>query len=329
MSSAVCRLAGLLVVAGLRLAANGQETGQETRKADPPAAQVSANIEQVPRVPGVSTLWRGFNAGLTFSQVHDSSAGWYNVATPAVSYTISRHYTADASVSIYPYRLVQSQAPSTPPAKQLVTELGDVGDTFIGLHGSFYPGKLRNTTTASFTLPTGNRSDELGVGRVTFDLSNHMERYFKQTGFLLDLGGGDSSGLFNPLVAKEENSLGALVHFQAGVVVYLPYSSHIQSLAYEQLPIGGQKVYTTVSPPGAPVLTVLSSNGASEDNGITTSVGIPLTDNFTLSGYYNRSLRQHLDTVSTGITYVLRGTPRRKSLSLIDRALREAAGANN
>jgi hypothetical protein len=325
LSSAVCRLAWLLLVAGSCLAADGQVAPQ----ADSSATQASTHIEQVPRVPGVSTLWRGFNAGLTFSQVHDSSAGWYNVATPAGSYTISRHYSADASVSIYPYRRVQNQDPGAPPDKRLVTEMGEVGDTFIGLHGSFYPGKLRNTTTVSFTLPSGNRSDGLGVGRVTFDLSDHMERYFKQTGFLLDLGGGDSSGLFNPLVTKEENSLGALVHFQAGVVVYLPGSSHIQSVAYEQLPIGGQKVYTTVSPPGAPILTVLSSNGASEDNGITTSVGIPLMDNFTLSGYYNRSLRQHLDTVSTGITYVLHGTPRRKSLSLIDKALREAAGANN
>jgi len=42
-----------------------------------------------------------------------------------------------------------------------------------------------------------------------------------------------------------------------------------------------------------------------------------------LSGYYNRSLRQRLDTVSIGVTYVLRGTPK-KRLSMIDRALREA-----
>jgi hypothetical protein len=64
-----------------------------------------------------------------------------------------------------------------------------------------------------------------------------------------------------------------------------------------------------------------------EDNGFTTFVGIPLTDYITLSGYYNRSLRQHLDTVSFGMTYVIRGTSR-KRLSMIDKALREAEGAN-
>jgi hypothetical protein len=66
----------------------------------------------------------------------------------------------------------------------------------------------------------------------------------------------------------------------------------------------------------------------SEDNGFTTSIAIPLTDHLTLSGYYNRSLREHLDTVSTGITSVLRGTARHRRLSLIDRALREAEGAD-
>ena len=325
MSSGANRLARFLLVAGVSLSA----AAQGTIKAESPSSQQAAVVEQVPRVPGVGTLLRGLNAGLTFSQVHDSSAGWYNVITPAVSYTFSHRYSTDASVSIYPYRLVQDQNPATPPAQRLVVHHGDVGDTLIGIHARFNPSALPNTTTVSFTLPTGDRSDGLGTGRVTFDLSNHMEHYVKQTGFLLDLGGGDSSGLFNRLVTREENSLGLLAHFQTGIVIYLPGSSHIQSLAYEQLPIGHQKLYATVSPPGVPNAPLISGNGVNEDNGFTTSMGIPLTDNITLSGYYNRSLRQHIDTASASITFVLRGTPRKKRLSLIDRALREAAGVNN
>ena len=65
---------------------------------------------------------------------------------------------------------------------------------------------------------------------------------------------------------------------------------------------------------------------ASEDNGFTTFVGIPLARHVNLSGYYNHSLRQHLDTVSVGVTFILRG-PSKKRLSMIDRALREAEGA--
>jgi hypothetical protein len=79
------------------------------------------------------------------------------------------------------------------------------------------------------------------------------------------------------------------------------------------------------NPPPAP--TPVATSGAIEDNGFTTIVGVPLNDHLMLSGYYNRSLRQDLDTVSFGMTYVIRGRKRR-SLSMIDRAIREAEGAN-
>jgi hypothetical protein len=47
----------------------------------------------------------------------------------------------------------------------------------------------------------------------------------------------------------------------------------------------------------------------------------------TLSGYYNRSLRLHLDTVGMAVTFVFRGTPIHRGMSMIDRAIREAEGA--
>jgi hypothetical protein len=65
----------------------------------------------------------------------------------------------------------------------------------------------------------------------------------------------------------------------------------------------------------------------SEDNGFTVFMGLPFTRNVILNGYYNRSLRQHVDTVSLGMTYVLRGRPKNR-LSMIDRALREAEAAS-
>ncbi len=218
--------------------------------------------------------------------------------------------------------------PPANPSSQLAVDVGDVSDTLIGFHATFNPLFLRNTATASFNLPSGDRSSGLGTGRVTFDFSDHMEHYVKETGFILDLGAGDSSGLFNRQLNKENDSLGALVHFQAGMVFYFLGSDHVQFLAYEQLPFGSQTLYTTVSPPGAPLEQVVTGSGVGEDNGLTTSLGIPLTGHLTLGGYYNRSLRQHLDTAAFGVTYVLRGTPRRKRLSLIDKALREAAAAD-
>jgi len=324
------RLARLFLIIGVCLHAGAQEPAQARLTAQPASSperalsDESAHAEKVPRVPGVSTIWRGLNAGVTFSGVHDSSIGWYNIVTPAVSYTISHHYSADASLSIYPYRLAQNLHRTAANDQRLVVDMGDTGDTLIGLHAGYNPHRVWNTTTASFTLPTGNRLAGLGTGKVTFDFSDHLERYFKQTGFLVDIGAGDSSGLVNNLVTKDYNSLGPLAHFQAGTVVWLPGQTYLQSVVYEQFPFGSQKIYTTVSSPDSTKYTVISGNSASEDNGFTISMGIPLASHLSLSGYYNRSLRRNLDTVSIGVTYVLRDSSWKKRLSLIDRALREA-----
>jgi hypothetical protein len=297
-------------------------------------AHTSETRAKVPRVSGVSTLFDGFNAGVTYSAVHNSGGGWYTVATPAVSYTFSRHYSADASASIYFNRLVENTNPATLTAHPLVTDGLDAGDTLIGFHGFFEPGSLQDTITASLTAPTGNRARGLGTGRVTYDFSNHTERYYKKVGFLVDLGGGDSSALFNDQVMRDYNSLGGLAHFQAGAVFWLPGRTYIESVAYEQLPLGSQKIYRSVqrgedvrANEDGPPIPPITISSASEDNGLTTFVGIPLTDKITLSGYYNRSLRHHLDTVSFGVTYVLRSTSR-KRLSMIDRAIREAERGN-
>jgi hypothetical protein len=309
--------------------ARSQVTATAARPSVAGAQPQTGNVEEVPQVPGVSSLLRGFNAGLTVAGVHDSSAGWYSVATPAISYNIARHYSVDASVSIYPYRKVQSED-NFPPfpymGDNLVVRLGEVGDTPIGVHASFRRDQFYNTSTASFTIPTGNRTDGLSTGRVTFDASDHMEGYVKQAGFLIDVGGGDSSALFNRLVTREDYSLGPLVHFQAGPVFYLFGGSRLQSVAYEQLPLGDQKLFTIVSSPHGPSTTEVTGSGVSEDNGVTTAFSIPLSDHLTASGYYNRSLREHLDTVSGSLTYVLRGSPRSWKMSMIDKALREAAG---
>lgn len=294
----------------------------------------SEELGNVPRVPGVSTLFRGFNAGVSFFGVHNSAIGWFEVASPAVNYTFSPRFSADASTPIYVHRYVEGQIVPPQTSAPLVLDQDDAGDTLLGFHANFNPDKFIYTATASMTAPTGNRAVGFGAGKATFDVDNHLQRYAGQAAFLLDLGIGDSSTLINNLVTKNYTSVGKLAHFQTGAMVWIFRRYSLQSVAYEELPFGSQTVYTVVNPPrgaappgpeGSPS-NVITSSGASEDNGFTTSAGIPLTSHLTLSGYYNRSLRQHQDTVSVGMTYVLRGTSIGKNLSEIDRALREAAG---
>jgi hypothetical protein len=320
LSSANQNLACVVLVLCALHPAQAQVASQANSTAQPDSAQ----LEQVPRVPGVSTLWRGFNAGVTFSAVHDSTIGWYNVVTPAVSYTFSPHFSADVSASIYPYRLVEVDQATTPPTVTLVESLGEAGDTLIGLHAAFQTGLLRSTTTAYVTAPSGDQSAGLGAGKATYDFSDRVERYVGKAALLLDIGVGDSSSLFNNLVTRDYNSVGTLAHFQEGVAVWLPGRSYIQSVAYEQVPFGSQTIFAAQPHPGAPPPPPVTTSSIAKDNGVTTYLGIPLTTHLELSGYYNRSLPEHDDTVSFGVTYVLRGTLKGSKESMIDRALREA-----
>ena len=292
-----------------------------------PAVSSAKNLRQLPRVPGISSRVSELNAGITVVAVHDSYIGWYSLVTPAVSYTFSPHYSADATVSIYPYRLTLDPNASSSSTQQLVPTHGDLGDTLVSFRARFDSSSLQHVATASMTVPTGNRANGLGTGRVTFDFDEHIEHYRMNLGTILDIGLGDSSGLFNQAVAKDYSSVGPLAHFQTGFVYWLPGHSYIQSVAYEQLPLGDQKLYTTYSFPGRRDVTGVSGRNITEDNGFTTSVGIPLSSHVMLSSYYNRSLRLHLDTVSLGLTFVLRELPGKHKLSMADKAILEAEGA--
>jgi len=311
------RIAGLFFLFAAFLCANAQGDA----KPDPALSAERPLIAPNSHSFSDFRLRTGFDASMTLTGVHDSSIGWYNVLTPTVSYIFTPRFSADAGFSVYPYRLAQNQNQNPPPGQTLIATHGSVSDLSIGFHATTYPRNFQNTTTLSMTAPTGNRADGLGVGRATFDFSNYMQRYVKRGGLLLETGVGDSAGLFNRLVPDQDTSLGPLAHFQTGFFVWGKGRSYLQTVAYEQLPIGDQKLYTTLTRPGFPNQTVVSGRKVGEDNGLTTSIGIPLSSHLTMTTVYNRSLRLHLDTFSTGITFSFRG---RSTLSRIDEALREA-----
>jgi hypothetical protein len=335
-----------LIQSSFLLASYVSAHAQVTAAAGIAPGRIPEKVQIVPRVPGLSSFLDGLNAGVTYSGIHSSSVGWYTATTPAINYTFSRRFSADASTSIYFNRPVQNTDPATAKTHPLVDSGVNPGDTLIGFHAFFEPGSLQNTITASLTAPTGDRATGFGAGQVTYDFGNHLERYFNRLGFVLDLGVGNSSGLVNDLVVKDYSSVGGLAHFETGLVYWFPRRIYVEVDAYEQLPLGSQTVYQTVPrhgegrpadedpgeggsgdpPPSDPPPVATTVTTASEDNGFTTFVGIPLTRHVNLSGYYNHSLRQHLDTVSFGVTFILRG-PSKKRLSMIDRALREAEGA--
>jgi len=277
----------------------------------PPESQTSTSqptppdARDVPDVPGLSDSLHGWNAGATISGVHDSVTGWATLFTPAIGYSFNDIFSIDATIPIYMYRLAESRSTHPKPNAQLVNQRGEPGDIVLGLHAQFIPRRFQYQLTGLVTAPTGDKAYGLTTGRVTFDISNYFERTFGRLTPNLEIGGGDSSTLVNRLVTKNYTSLGPLAHFQLGLGIDLFRGVSFESEAYEQLPIGDQKIY---GPSRNGKATVVTGHNVTEDNGFTNSLDVPLGGHFTLSAYYSRSLRLHTDTTAIGLSYVLRST---------------------
>ncbi len=276
-------------------------TGQTVRPAPPLDSPIDA--QDVPEVPGLSAPLRGWNAGITFSGVHESSTGWATLATPSTGYSFNEVFSVDATIPIYFYRLAESRSARPKPDAQLVNQRGEPGDIVFGLHAQFIPRLFQYQLTGAFTAPTGDEAYGLTTGRVTFDINNHFERTFGRFTPNIELGGGDSTTLVNRILTKNYTSLGPLAHFQAGVGIEFMHGISFESDAYEQLPIGDQKIYGP-SRHGKAIGVV--GHNVTEDNGFINALDIPLDGHITFSGYYGRSLRLYEDTAAIGVTYVLR-----------------------
>jgi len=291
----------------LALPASAQRTLDKPLETSESASQSTpSETKDLPQVPGLTSTLHGWNAGLTISGVHDSVTGWATLATPAIGYSFNDIFSIDASIPIYFYRLAESRSTHPKPTQQLVNQRGEPGDIVFGLHAQFIPRLFQYELTGAFTAPSGDEAYGLTTGRVTFDVNNHFERTFGRLTPNLELGAGDSSTLVNRIVTKNYTSLGPLAHFQVGLGVDLLRGISFESDAYEQLPIGDQKIY---GPSRHGNATVVTGHNVTEDNGFINSLDIPLDSHFSLSGYYSRSLRLHTDTAAIGITYVLRAAP--------------------
>ncbi len=272
----------------------------------PQSISSSSRQSEVPETPGLSAALHGLNAGITFAGIHDSVVGWSTLATPSVGYSFNDIFSVDATLPIYMYRLAESLSPRPRPNAQLVNQRGELGDLILGFHAQFLPRFAQYQATVAVTAPTGDEAYGLTTGRVTFDFTNHFERSYRRLTPTAELGVGDSTMLVNRIVNKNYTSLGPISHFQIGLGVELLRGMSFETDAYEQLPIGDQKIY---GPSRNGKATVVTGYNVTEDNGFTNSLEVPLDRHTSLSAYYSRSLRLHIDSVAFGVTYVLRAPP--------------------
>ncbi len=261
---------------------------------------------------GIVPRTTGFNASIISSSQYDSITGWANILTPSLAWRFNRYVSADVATPLFLYMRSQRVVQPTTGAPYTDTTIrhGLPGDTTMALHlssNSFTMGKLGDfydVLTSSLSTPTGSVQDGIGAGKVTYNVTNHLQ----SASFLapyVDLGIGSTSRLQNRRVQRSQTSRGELANFGVGVSLELPRASTLYLEGYEQLPMGSQTIYQVDPHSGRPDATQ-SSNGLAEDNGINLSLDVPVVPHLTWSVFYSRGLRLHEDTVGFAFTLLLR-----------------------
>lgn len=308
------RRAGSIACAALLAASFATARGQIAHTGSGPAAVAPSNdsdstlalAADLLSLDGPELPQRGFNASLALSGLHDSQLGWAGYAQPAVSYRFNQRFSLDATIPIYFYRNGYKYRPIV-TNERLSSHIGELGDTTLAGHAQYSPGWLDYTGTAAFNLPTGDKTYGLSTGRVTYVANNDFETSLGRLTPDIQLGIGDNSDLVNRRVQRNYDTLGLLAYFQAGGEYALPWNWSIESDAYEQLPLGHQKLYTNVLRRRRHL--ILPANSDAEDNGVTVSLDSSPLRHVQVSSYYNRSFRLADDTVGLTFTFELR-TPK-------------------
>jgi hypothetical protein len=257
----------------------------------------------------------GFNGSVDYSAQHNSATGWANIATPSLSYRFNNHFLVDVNVPWY--LTVKAFVPTTVKSGgkttttyPLESATNVMADMQTAGHYEAKKGGLLYLGTAIVAFPTGNAKYSLSANQVTYNLNNHFD--YKVGPFVpeVEIGEGDSTALANQAVRKTYIAVGPLANFLAGTDVELPAGLDFDADAYEDLPIGNQNVYGTVTRKGKNgkerTVQVLEGTGAVEDNGFIGELDIPVGNHLVLAGTYDRSLIQGLDTVTVGLTWTLR-----------------------
>jgi hypothetical protein len=258
---------------------------------------------------GMIPAAKGFNASIGTISQHDSANGWSSFLTPNIAYRFNRYLSVDVGTPFHFYINLESNAGTdAKPVYTYAVHHRIVGDTTLAFQGNFTALSLNYGATFSLGLPSGDTVHGLGAGQVTYNFNNHFERSFRRFTPDIELGVGDTSNLVDQRVVKSYIAVGPMAHFQAGTYVDVPWRMSFEANAYEELPLDTNIVYSTTTK-GKKKITTETNTDPGEDNGFITALDIPLSPHLTLSGFYNRSLRDHDDVAGFSFTLILRAPP--------------------
>lgn len=216
--------------------------------------------------------------------------------------------SADVSIPVYAYiDITQVKGTIAKPVFTTLPRHGVVGDTALAAHLDIHR-VFDYAATVNLALPSGNPKLGLGAGQPTFDLNNHLEKPFGIFTPEFELGFGDSANLAHPRSRKSYTTVGYNAHTLLGSSIDLPWHLNFSADLYEDLPLTTTTVNSTTGR-GKKKVTTTSSKSIGEDNGVETSLTLPVNRHVAITSFYNRSIRNHDDIAGLTLTFVLKSPP--------------------
>ena len=269
---------------------------------------------------GIVPVQLGYNFSLVSSSLHDSGGGWSSVLTPDLAYRFNRRLSVDMASPVYAYFLTSVNTGTTAsPTYTDEARYFALGDSTVAGHLDFNGDVLSYSFTGAMGIPTGNNTYGLSANQFTYNLNNHLDVSFGKVSPDIEVGISDSSSLINQRLTRGRSftTTGKLAHFQAGASIDLPFHASFEADGYEELPIGAQQVSGKTKghkgrrgKGGQGAFATAVSSSLAEDNGIYTTLDIPLKTHLVLSGIYGYSLRQQDQTAGFSVTFLLRAHPK-------------------
>jgi hypothetical protein len=251
------------------------------------------------KVREASTSDATFAADVSIDFTRVGKAAWWEL-TPSATFNIGSHWSIEAGLPCY----VVNGAFSADHASH--AGLGDVyGSLSLDLSGdetTFY-------TTLSVSAPTGNVSQGLGYGQVTWDWTNHVDRSFGRFAPYADVGFANAIDLTSRVnrsraagrVGPPQAQVGNVFNGEGGVEYSFSYYVSLSVSGYVIAPFGQQTAVTGAE--SQRVRTVLHTSATSQhDRGISSTLTAGLSRGLDVSVWFWHSSTFHDDTLSVDAT---------------------------
>jgi len=269
--------------------------------------------QAVPAATYGTSLASRINFSIINTAQHSSVTGWSDNLTPDLSYRFNHHLSIDAK---FPWYLTIQNFVKTNIKNAVTSPLEQaqyvIGDTSIAGQYVITHHKFGYTASVNCGFATGDSNFGLSANTTTYNVNNHLEHSMGPFTPDIEIGEGNSSNLIHYASTKPYTAVGQIANFQAGSGIDLPWNLSLELEAYENLPLGNQNIYGTITKTGKngkiKTKQVLEGKGVAEDNGFTAELGLSLNKHTTLTGNYERSLIQGIDTAEISITWMLRAS---------------------